>query len=357
MRKIVIVLALAILPCMAGFAGQNGTSRALRIGISYIPPYILSENGSLSGVCIDLWKIIGDSLDLDYQYIYYKDTDSILCDLKQGTIDLSICPMTITNDRLGKYDYTIPFYISNLGIATRIDKGSPLISMMNNLLSWYILRWLIYILIIAAVFAVFMWFAERRVNAGQFRPGLPGLLDGVWWAFVTMTTVGYGDKIPKTALGKVLAILWMFFAIALFFVAAGVVSSQLTVSTLHSDIKNINDLSSCRVGSLYRSGYEETLNRNHIKHKVFPTMMEGMQAVEVDLIDAFVGDETIMKYMVSKFFRPGTIAVFPSTLNLQYFCFMISKEKAGLAERINPVLLKTIDEVAWQEILDRYDIR
>ena len=356
MKKSLIMMLLAFGPLIAGYTTQI-RNQGLTIGISYTPPYVMLEDGKLSGVCVSLWKIIGDSLGLDYSYKYYRSADSVLADLKSGAIDMTICPMTMTNERLVSFSHTIPFYISNMGIATRINKSSPIINMMNHLLSWYILRWLIYILLIAAIFAIFMWIAERSVNAVQFRPGLRGVLDGIWWAFVTMTTVGYGDKIPKSPLGRVLAILWMFFAIALFFVAAGVVSSQLTVSTLRSEIRDVNDLSSCKVGAVYKSGYEETLNRNHIRHIVFPGTMEGLQAVEVGLTDAFVGDETIMKYVINKYYKSGTIAVFPSTLNLQYFCFLINKNRFGLADSINPVLLKTIDEPAWEEILDKYDVR
>lgn len=39
--------------------------------------------------------------------------------------------------------------------------------------------------------------------------------DGIWWAFVTMTTTGYGDLYPKTHLGRFIAVLMMFAGIAL----------------------------------------------------------------------------------------------------------------------------------------------
>ena len=39
--------------------------------------------------------------------------------------------------------------------------------------------------------------------------------DTIWWALVTMTTVGYGDKTPVTGLGRALAVVIMFSGISL----------------------------------------------------------------------------------------------------------------------------------------------
>ena len=62
---------------------------------------------------------------------------------------------------------------------------------------------------------------------GQANPGVNSVSDGIWWALVTLTTVGFGDITPVTALGRVVAgavmILGMF-TLALF---AGLVGSTL----------------------------------------------------------------------------------------------------------------------------------
>src|SRR5947209_14720049 len=48
--------------------------------------------------------------------------------------------------------------------------------------------------------------------------------DAVWWAFVTITTVGYGDYYPVTGWGQSLAVILMFFGLGII----GVLSSYLS---------------------------------------------------------------------------------------------------------------------------------
>ena len=61
------------------------------------------------------------------------------------------------------------------------------------------------------VFGVSAYLLEFRHN-----PAFGDVSDGLWWAFVTMTTVGYGDIVPQTGAGRVVAVFTMIFGIAVY---------------------------------------------------------------------------------------------------------------------------------------------
>jgi len=356
MKRLFIILLFSFFFQPFTYASHDWMERKIRVGVSYTPPYILIERGNLSGVCIDLWRMISDTLKLRYEYKVYTSVDSLLRDVHAGIIDINIGPLTASTERLEKLRFSVPFYVSNLGIATRIEKQSPLLHVLENMISWKIIRTLLFLLGVVSVFAIILWLAERKGNALQFRPGIKGVTDGIWWAFVTMTTVGYGDKIPKTGLGRVLAILWMFFAIGLFFVASGVVSSEMTVTQLQSQIKNPGDLSRCKVGAIYESGYAETLARHNIRFTLFTSPWDGLTSVATGLTDAFVGDQAILNYLIEKYNLNDKIIIIPSGLNLQYLSFTTSRTNTELMDRINPALVNVIDGDIWEDILSRYGI-
>ena len=73
------------------------------------------------------------------------------------------------------------------------------------------------------VMGVAMWLAERPMRPRNHESAVDTLRDGVYWAVVTMTTVGYGDVYPITNTGRVIAVLPMIGGISL----VGVVTAAL----------------------------------------------------------------------------------------------------------------------------------
>lgn len=53
------------------------------------------------------------------------------------------------------------------------------------------------------------------------------LIDGYWWSIVTMTTVGYGDKYPVSAVGRIVAVPLMIIGIGILGLLIGVIADSL----------------------------------------------------------------------------------------------------------------------------------
>lgn len=74
------------------------------------------------------------------------------------------------------------------------------------------------------------------VEGGNDRTGFKSIPDSIYWAIVTLTTVGYGDITPETPLGKFLACIVMLSGFAIIAVPTGIMSAALLNQTRKKDV-------------------------------------------------------------------------------------------------------------------------
>ncbi len=86
------------------------------------------------------------------------------------------------------------------------------------------------ILLVAFVGGTGVLFLERRAGIQEFN----SIWEALWWAIVTMTTVGYGDFTPQGSTGRLLAVAIILVGILLMAVLSGTVASQLVARRLRA---------------------------------------------------------------------------------------------------------------------------
>ena len=115
---------------------------------------------------------------------------------------------------------------------------------------------LYFLAILTAIMAAIMWVCDRESIDEQIP--LSGFPMKIYWAIVTLATVGYGDIVPKTGKGKFLSIVWMMVSIMI----VGCVTSIIT-SDLVNDPSDVHN----ETVAIVTGTWDEFLGRLIVNHR------------------------------------------------------------------------------------------
>ena len=125
------------------------------------------------------------------------------------------------------------FKVLNLGqfMGESVYLSNALKSSTNK-----IIVFLSFIITIVCCLGTLMYVIEGPDN------GFTSIPESIYWAVVTITTVGYGDIAPHTVLGKFLASLSMIIGYAIIAIPTGIVSSEINKARKEIECKNCENL-------------------------------------------------------------------------------------------------------------------
>ena len=198
-----------------------------------------------------------------------------------------------------------------------------------------------------------VWLFERRRNRAMFGDGpVEGLGNGIWWAAVTMTTVGYGDKAPRTLGGRAVAIIFMLASIVVISSLTAAITTSLTLDGLSGTVHGVRDLPGLRVGATADSKSLRSLGERGIVALPFANERDGLRAMVDGQVDAFVFDVLVLRHLARTEF-PGRVRVLPSTFD-RYQVKMAMPTGSPLREPLNRALLAIVGGSEWNRRVERY---
>lgn len=153
---------------------------------------------------------------------------------------------------------------------------------------------MVFILLTATFSGIIIWFLDHRQNPQEFPQSFrKGVWEGFWWALVTMTTVGYGDRSPKSLLGRVFCIVWIITGLVIISIFIAMVTASLAATThphfpIHGSLIGVvNGSEEYKLGVLMNA-----------EMKIFPTIYGVTKALLKSKIDgAFVDSFTITAHL------------------------------------------------------------
>jgi polar amino acid transport system substrate-binding protein len=154
----------------------------------------------LEGICVEIWRELATQMGQRYEFRPYESVPVALDALASNQVDLLVGPVSVTAERARRVRFLQPYYQSSLSILSRSEG----LSMWERVAPFFATPFYYGIgvlLFVLSIVGTLVWLAERRAPHTNFpRDPARGIANGIWFAIVTMSTVGYGDLTPKTRL-------------------------------------------------------------------------------------------------------------------------------------------------------------
>jgi polar amino acid transport system substrate-binding protein len=322
-------------------------------GTGDAPPFAMkTKDGRWEGLAIELWQRIAQKLGVQFELREYSP-DQLLDAVKRGEVDV-IPALAVTEQHEMLMDLSLPFLTSGTAIAVAAEPTQhSWLRFAGRLVSLNVLPVIGLLILLSLTSGTIVWLFEARQNPDMFGGGtLRGIGLGIWWAVVTLTTVGYGDQTPKTMGGRMVALIWMFASVILIASFTAAITTSFTVGELQGKVRGLSDLPDVRVGSLSHSQALNFLAKRGIAVLPFEDAKDGLQAIVDKKIDAFVFNEAVLRHLVRTEF-PGRVQVLPSTFD-HYYVSMAVQPGSPLREPLNRALLEITAKDDWRRLVELY---
>ncbi|TWT99970.1 Cyclic nucleotide-gated potassium channel [Botrimarina colliarenosi] len=350
---------LAVAPTTSIAQPTTLTDGVLLVATREVPPFAMrDEQGVWRGISIELTEAFRRELEKttgDVYTIEYRDMgiEPMLAAVENGEVDMAAAAITVNFEREKRLDFSHAFHSSGLGIAAGAgDRVTGLFGLVRSILSPTFLGVVAALLSTMLATGVAIYYFERHVNREQFGGGFfRGVASGLWWSAVTLTTVGYGDKVPKSPAGRFIGLLWMFSGLFIIASFTAAITSALTLTQLRSRINGPADLPRARVATVEGSTSAAYLRARRIYARGEPDIDAALEDLIEGRVDAVVYDAPVLRYEVHNRFEEEVV-VLPAEFERQDYAFALPPN-SPLRETVNQALLRTTSDADWSDSLAR----
>jgi voltage-gated potassium channel Kch len=245
-------------------------------------------------------------------------------------------------------DYGLPYYTSGYAILSLPTAAA--VSVGDSVLSVDLLNVATALFVAIFGFGFVMYFVEKQ------NPLFRDMETSVYYSFVTIATVGYGDVAPVTRTGKLMAVAWMMFGTISLISLSSVVSSKLVIGGLAAT--TIDSLSQLDPSSVCVDSSDAVLNQYLASQFGIPmatpltstqlvldTLAGCMSRMAAGSIIAVVGDKPVLEWASANLYASSGFYVSGSVFD-QYISWAFPAKSAVRADA-QVALLAAFTNVTW----------
>ena len=347
------IAALAQTASPAPTVAAPASKPVVRVAVWVIAPFIEKDAaGKYSGFSIELLNDVADEAGFDIEYVEVDSVGAQLDAVREGRADAAISAISITSGRERTVDFSTSMFESGIqAMVSSSSGGRSALNLLEGVFSSTLL--VVFGLMIAGTVltGVFVWAWERRHGNDHFtNPGAHGIFDGIWWATVTLFTIGYGDKVPHKVVSRIVTMVWMFVGVLMVATVTAEVTSSLTVDSLQSKISSVADLAGKDVITYPGTTSWDYLLERGIEPRPIEDIDLAYREVRSGEADAFVFDASIIQWLVAN--RSGVQVAGPVIQPENYG--IVTPQGSALTEEINRALLTLREDGTYERLKKSY---
>jgi polar amino acid transport system substrate-binding protein len=351
--RLLILGAVLAVPFGAMAAGLDAPApdRELVLGLQVAPPFAMqTPDGIWTGISVELWRHLAEQLRLRFRF---EETTQkgLLKGLVDGTLDASGGALTVTAERLREVDFSLPYFVTGVGVAVPLRESLDWIGVAASFLSIRFLSTLLGIAGIVLLVSVIVWLLERRRTAEFGGPPVEGLVCSISWSTQAMAKASTSVS-PKTRPGRLLGAVWTAASVALIAMFTAAVTSHLTARELSGLVHDATDLHHVRVGTVRDAVAVGYLDREGIRHQDFATIEDGLRAVAAGKLDAVVYDKPILAWLVRQD-HPNELRVLGLDLDPLSYAIALPFD-SPLRRKLDIALVDATRSSWWRELVRGY---
>lgn len=320
-----------------GGASAGPPSESLRVAVAGSPPFVVGADNT-DGLAIDVWTAVAGELGVAFELVAAGSVDGAIDEVVAGRADVAVGPISITAKRAERVAFTQPYFQAHLSIAAPPERDW--LARVKPFLTLAFLSGLGGLVLILFIVGTLVWLAERKKNPEEFpERAVAGIFNGIWMALVTMTTVGYGDRVPRTGVGRFVTGIWMLLSMLIAGSLIAFMSTALTVSQLgDGGITSASGLHGRRVAAVAGTTSERFVVGAGGRTVSRASLGEALAAVELGSADAAVFDRPALQYYLRE--HPETeLVVADARYQPTGYGFAVRQE-SPLLQRLNIAVLR-----------------
>lgn len=275
-------------------------TRKIKIATKSAPPLVIINGNELTGYSIDLWREISKRLKVEGEFVVKDDVKSLLDSVINKEDEMGLAAISQTPERERTVDFSQSYLNAGLQVMQRANETSitdQVVAFLQSGAMKFLYFGVFVILILAILHLIYRKIRGEYVSYNI----LNAIWDSVWWLFNGFFRMEFGEQ--KDRIHQMITAFMIVISIIFVTQFQALVTADLTLDKLDSQIKSVDDIKGKKVGVVKGTTGQKFATENQLKAQEFTSnenLIEGLVKSDVDVV---ILDAPIAKFYVTNEYK------------------------------------------------------